>query len=350
MTAAVDDDVQGRLQTALKDSINQGLQFYARGTYLPKGLCDLIDSVPGRGSNSPIVTLHSNCMLDALKNGNLGDAVEPGPLATKKWTKDNIIFDDGGQPTNYRKLFFGDAPEYSNTEALRAAMEAVQPTLKGQWQSILVTFISEIARQNLGNLPKLGYLDKLNRSKIEETYRTWDGTLSKAYGASYLWVFTNQYEKTAAALAPVLGDDSGAAARSALRTAIENGRFTAEVRAAMSGGPDSVMLAEWFLFNLWIILTALHDTDVDGAIREFKAADLTVPDQVGPGTWWTGYTDWTTFGLAEVFAKGKTALSAWRMSAYYFFPDKPKEGPFGWEMSHCQQFTLWTHYSDFLKG
>jgi hypothetical protein len=342
------EDVHTKLQQKLKDAISGGEWRRAPGsTDLPKNLCELIDNIPVYGRSSPIVQLHTSCVLDALKNGNLGDAVEPGPYNTKNFSKEGTTYYDG-PAKHYRGLLFGSAPEYSKIADLRTTMEGTENTLKGSWEDILVTFIAEIARQNLGGLDTR-YLAKLKETEIKLAFDKYDRALRRAFNAGYLWVFTNTYDSTATKLGKVLGDDRGEAARKKLKIAIKNGRFTAEVEAGLNSGTDSATLVIWFLFNLWIILKALNEPDVAAAITEFKTAGLRVPDQVGASTWWTGNTDWAAFGVKEVYNKGKDALSAKTMPARIFFKNKPSD-QFNYTRSHCESFTRFTkNYSKYAK-
>lgn len=344
------DNVHTKLQKTLKEAIEGGgAQDRALDseTDLPKNLCELIDKIPVYGRSSPVVQLHTNCVLDALKNGNLGDAVEPGPYNTRNGQKEGNVYD--GPAKHYRELIFGSAPEYPKITDLRAAMENSQPALKGNWEDILITFVSEIARQNLGGLDN-SYLKYLREEEIKNRFQEHDSAFRKAFNAAYQWVFANQYDNTATRVTKVLGDDRGQSARKKLKTAIQHGRFTAEVSAGLNAGTDSATLVVWFLFNLWTILKALNEPDVAAAIKAFKEAGLAVPDQVGPDTWWTGYTDWAAFGVQEVFVKGKTALSATKMPCRYYWPGKPKSEQFGYSRSHCEVFTRFTkNYSQYAK-
>jgi hypothetical protein len=133
----------------------------------------------------------------------------------------------------------------------------------------------------------------VSSSKLTSDISTYNAALMPSLSASFLVVFKSGYQPTSSALNAIVAANHLQAAADALNSAILDGMFTANINEAISQSGDSATAATWFLFNLWIALTALGFADVDTAIQSYMNAGLKVPAQVGPSKWWSGsYTSW----------------------------------------------------------
>jgi hypothetical protein len=153
------------------------------------------------------------------------------------------------------------------------------------WSNYGVAALTNAVRQTVGG--------DLDTGKLATDLANYNKSLLPALAASYYAVYSNGYRPTADALNALKSSGQLARANTELCERIADGQFTANINQAIAMGGDSSAAAAWFLFNLWVTLNALGNTDVDGAIRRFQQLNLSVPPQLAPGSWWSGgYASW----------------------------------------------------------
>jgi len=250
------------------------------------GLRPLLDALPYYG-DPDLLSAHRGTLCTLLRVNVANNSIAPQP--------DEVNF---AYFTNYeyKGPYSGYADAFRRGAAATAASDAVAAAAKGQnaalrpgwWQDYAVAVLTDAAREaaelqlDTGRLR--GDLDKMHTAFLP------------ALTVSYLAVM-QAYQPTADALRALTaaGTPAVAKALAALLDAIGADSFSVNINASMALGGDSTQAAVWFLYNLWITLTALGCLDVDAEIRSRQAAGLSVPIQIGPQSWWRGgYSTWYT--------------------------------------------------------
>jgi hypothetical protein len=169
------------------------------------------------------------------------------------------------------------------------------------WQSYGLAVMTDAARIAVG-LP-------VDTGRLAGDLSSFHTTLVPALTNSVMIVLQTTYQPTATQFPP-----PSPAAVQQLLSMVDG--MKANINQSIAMGGQSATAATWLLYLLWIVLKALGDPDVDGDIRRLQAAGLTVPAQVGPGTWWSGgFTSWfaplagpdlSTSALSAPFPEQKT--------------------------------------------
>ncbi len=246
-----------------------------------------------------------------------------------------------GKYKKYKDVFYGSISLISMALSLKQWFGTTNPQFVTEnWNKYAVALLTDAIR----NTPKVDV--DINNSKVTTDLSNYNNLLMPSLSASFLVVFESGYSPTSNALNAIIAANDLAAACTALNKAILEGEFTANINQALSIGGDSATAATWFLFNLWITLTALGCSDVNAAIKSYMTAGLQVPSQVSPTKWWTGsYTSWYAYlSGSDIKANNITAgmpvesvtcysMSPWPDSSSYDIPN-------GYSISFCEDGDL----------
>lgn len=185
-----------------------------------------------------------------------------------------------GPYPGYREAFYSGIKFSSAAIYLKNILLRYHPQLDGPWWGRYgVAILADAIRKKI----PIG----LNAGKLDQDLNANFDSLKKALAASYLSAFVHSYPPTAEAFNAIeIAERPYAAAR--LCNGILNGQFTANLNQILSMGGEYAVAATWFLFNLWITLTALDVPYVDNRILQFEQRGLRVPQDVGAFRWWTG--------------------------------------------------------------
>jgi hypothetical protein len=243
----------------------------------------LIDAFPYYG-DPDWDTAHRGALANLLEINVPNNRIEPQPMENGFGYSSSYFYN--GSFSGYRDAFFHGIGQTGAAARVASLVQGVNGTLNGGWWgNYAVVTLTDAVRQRVSIA--------LDSAKLTSDLTNYNRQFLPALSASYLAVFQAGYSPTATTLNAIISAGQGAAACTTLTTAIAEGQFTADINEAIAMGGDSTNAAVWFLYNLWITLHALGSADVDGAIRQFQSAGLTVPSEVGPGNWWNGgYTSW----------------------------------------------------------
>ena len=191
-----------------------------------------------------------------------------------------------GTFSGYRDAFFHGVGATAATSQIASLVNGVNGNLNsGWWGNYALAILTDAVRQ-VASLP-------LDTNKLSADLASYNQSLLPALSASYLAVFEQGYAPTASALAAIASENQTQAACTLLTNAINDGEFTLAINDAIALPGPGADAAAWFLFNLWMSLTALGASDVDSLIEQFKTSGLNVPGQLDKGSWWNGgYITW----------------------------------------------------------
>jgi hypothetical protein len=242
----------------------------------------LLDAMPFYGSTAWNAA-HRGALVNLLQTNLPNDVIAPQPSVSGFGY--SVSYRYHGPYSGYREAFFTGIAQTPAAAAVAAQMQLINRGGPAWWANYGVTVLTDAVRQVLSLVIDTGTLSR--------ALQWCNGELLPALSATCLGVCTTGYAPTAKAYQAIVDAGQQAQAREQLDSAILRGQFTANINLAIGMGGSSTIAATWFLFNLWITLKALRTADVDAAIRSYQAAGLTVPPQVGPGSWWNGgYTSW----------------------------------------------------------
>lgn len=252
------------------------------------GLQVLIDAMPYYG-NHEFQTIHRGALANLLEVYLPNDPIaSQGNESGFGW---NAFYQYTGPHPGYRDAFYGGIPLSAAAANLAAVVQATKGNLNNEfWGNYGVTVLTDAIKQTVGG--------NLNTGKLSTDLTNNNNAFLPTLSASYYAIFSHDFSPTVNALNALKTSGQTAQANTDLVAHISSGQFTANINQALVTPGDSAAMAVWFLFNLWVTLKALDNPNIDGAIRQFQAAGLKVPpqvgaDNVGPGNWWSGgYTSW----------------------------------------------------------
>jgi hypothetical protein len=191
-----------------------------------------------------------------------------------------------GPFSGYRDAFFHGIGPTAATFQIANLVSGVNGNLNsGWWGNYALAVLTDAVRQAAS--------PPLDTNKLSADLASYNQSLLPALSASYLAVFEQGYSPTRSALAAIASENQTQAACTLLTNAINDGQFTLDINDAVNLPGPGADAATWFLFNLWISLKALGAPDVNDLIGQFQQSGLTVPGQVGQGSWWNGgYITW----------------------------------------------------------
>ncbi|QBR03764.1 hypothetical protein [Paraburkholderia pallida] len=278
--------VQQNLAIALKTCVSASAASVAS---LGDLLCELIDSIPAYGSPD-FLQSHRNAIVNLLEIRLPNAPIAPFPTADKPLL---VPLRYSGSYSGYQNAFFDGvsfSPAASALESTVSNPLGVAGVSVDWWGKFAVAALTDtIRRAGIGSI---------DGGKLANDLNNFNSAFLPLLTASYLSVFRTAYTPTSSVLASILNCGQAAAAGTMLVNALKDGRFVNLVNTSMTIGGDAALAAEWFLFNLWITLAALDESDIDSKITEAMQAGLAVPGEVGPKTdhspgWWCGgYTGW----------------------------------------------------------
>ncbi|HYC92024.1 MAG TPA: hypothetical protein VEO54_22620 [Thermoanaerobaculia bacterium] len=243
------------------------------GTEIMPSLKTLLDAMPFYGA-TPWDAAHRGALVNLLQSNLPNSVVAPQP------SNSDYSYRYTGPYSGYRDAFYTGIAQTPAAAAVVAQLpSALGP---GWWGNYGVAVLTDAVRRMVAL--------SLDTGKLASALSSYNTQLLPVLSATCLSVYKTGYAPTANAYRAI-GQPAQALAE--LNSAILRGQFTANINLSIAMGGPSTIAATWFLFNLWITLKALGAVDVDAAIRSYRDAGLTVPPQVGPGSWWNGgYTTW----------------------------------------------------------
>ncbi|MGB3181268.1 MAG: hypothetical protein WBB45_07750 [Cyclobacteriaceae bacterium] len=250
-------------------------------TTLDNLLIALINAIPYYG-DPKMDSDHRGALANLLEIHLPNEKIAPHPIMQGPWYGYYFSsYSYSGSYTGYLDAFYhGIGPSAaSNQVATRVA--AVNAGINAAWWGDFgVAVLTDAIRQKVSV--------SLDTGSLKNELDSRNNTLKPAVTASYLAVFEAGFQPTASALNAIKNSSDASSAASTLDHWIANGRFTANINQSLAVGGDSAIAATWFLYNLWVSLTALGLSDVNSAINTYKTNGLHVPDEVGATNWWNG--------------------------------------------------------------
>jgi hypothetical protein len=274
----------------------------ASGGKMMPGLVCLLDALPYYG-NPAWEAVHRGALANllAVNLPNNGIAAQGSDFGFGYSTS----YSYSGPYSGYRDAFYNGVGQSGPAAAVASLAASVNSGLNaGWWGNYGVAVLTDAVRQTLGF--------SLDTGKLSGDLGSFHGAFLQALTASVLAIYQDGFSPTAQALKAITSTGQTAQALAELTDALTQQEFTAAVNEALSMGGDSTNAATWFLYNLWVTLKALGAGDVDGVIRQCQAGGLTVPAEVGAGSWWTGgYASWyAALNGADVAPQAGSTLSA----------------------------------------
>ena len=316
-------------------------------------LIALIDAFPPYlpvqpGDNTDIKSLHRIALANLLECSLPNDPIAPEPSASDP-SAGSVSSSYAGTFSGYQSAFFGGIALSDTARAVATQVQIAQSTLDSTWwANYAVTILTDAIRMDAP-----GAASSVNTSQVANDLHSRNKEFLPALSASYLAVFTTGYTPTVTAITAI-GTDA-ANCLDQLTKAILNGQFTANVIHSIKMVGDAASATLWLLFNLWITLQALGESDVDSIITKAIAAGLPVPsDLLGPGQWWSGgYTSWymalsgsdVAADAADTMQAGMPEIDHITSSDGTQERDMPSTLPNGYATSFCCWSTLNRYYS-----
>jgi len=142
----------------------------------------------------------------------------------------------------------------------------------------------------------------INAAKLQGDLARYHTELAPTLSTTYQVFIQYAYGPTATAIAALRSNGLAAGACNALKLALLDDRFVALLSQAPPGDDAALAQAEWLLFNLWVLLSALDDSRVDEFIRQLGGCGVAIPAAIGSDRWSSTYVRWfaplTGFDLA----------------------------------------------------
>jgi len=254
-----------------------------QATAILPSLQTLVDALPYYG-DPDFETAHRSALTNLLEVNMPNSAITPQP--NEFGFGYSTMYSYTGPASGYRAFFFAGITQTASAANVARLVQTQNGNLNsGWWGNYGVAVLTDAVRRKVGLT--------LNTGKLAGDLSTFNTTFLPCLAASYLGVYQSGFTPTANALNAIVAAGQTTQACADLVSLISSGQFTANINEVISAGGDRTAAAVWFLFNLWTTLKALGLADVDSAIRQFQAAGLNVPAQVGPQNWQNGgYTTW----------------------------------------------------------
>lgn len=184
----------------------------------------------------------------------------------------------------YRDQFYPGVAATDTTNALLSGVLTAAPSLNPDWWASYATSFLTDAVQGV-----FKFTSQFNAAGLASDMASFNAQFSVGLLPSVTAVLQNAYGPTSQPFG--LLEDHEDIALQQLTTAISSGQFTANINQSIASGGDAATAAMWLLYELWLLLAAFRSPNVDALIGQFSQQGLTVPPQVGPGSWQT-YAAW----------------------------------------------------------
>jgi hypothetical protein len=245
----------------------------------------VIDALPYYGDHN-FQLAHRGALANLLQVNLPNDAITPQDSYVV--FGGNMHYSYSGPYSGYRDAFYHGVSLSPAASNLRTVLQASNVSLNDKWwcdYSVIV--LTDAIRQTVGGA--------LDAGKLSADLTAYNKAFLPTLTASCYAVFNDGFSPTSNAIQAIKTAGKTAQADSELVDCILAGQFTANINQAIAMGGESTAAAIWFLFNLWITLKALGNSNVDDVIRKARATGLEIPPQVDRVSWWNGgYTSWWT--------------------------------------------------------
>lgn len=249
---------------------------------MPEDLIQLIDAMPYYQQSEVIVSI-KDVVGNQLGMSLPQTAIKPQPNGYELGGRAYHTYN--GDYKNYQQAFYHRS-QTPAAQVLQDEAVKVSQTINKSWWTNTASALLEAAISARTSL-------SVNTDHLYADLEIINDEFSCVVAPLYFAVFTEQFVPTHEQLKKVNDKGITNLCRSALIKAILDQQFTANINISMEQGGEDTVAATWFLFNLWTLLKALDETDIEGNIDRFKRNGLIVPNEIDANNWWTGgYSSW----------------------------------------------------------
>lgn len=246
-------------------------------------LAALLNSVPYY-QDSAFQSVFRDALTNVIACSLPNDGIAAQPDDDGSFSRTTYSYN--GNYSGYQNAFFG-SPDSTLATLLISQASTISGLYNSNWWSgYAVALLSDAIR--------IAGAAGINQGALSNNITYYSGQFGALLSPSYLVVLKNAYMPMVTALNTINQHGDQADVLQALTNAITENAFITNMNLVMATPGDEADAAVWFIFNIWVLLTILGDSNVDQTIGSVITAGLTnLPSTVQQQSWWNGaYTSW----------------------------------------------------------